>query len=83
MNIEPIPFIRLGGQFKRDYQIDSLQEQRIAQHIQGRVSYLNPKFINGYIQMGRDELPDYEKNRFQINGRYNFQILKTSMKMNI
>lgn len=82
MNIEPISFIRLGGQFKRDYQIDSLQEQRIAQHMQGRISYLNPKFINGYIQMGRDELPDYEKDRFQINGRYDFQILKTSMKMN-
>ena len=82
MNIEPIPFIRLGGQYKRDQQFDSLQGQRFVQHFQGRISYLNPKFINGYIQIARDELPDHEKDRFQINGRYNFQILKTSMKMN-
>ena len=82
IDIEPIPFVILGGQFKRDYLRDSLQGQRTTQHIQGRISYLDPKFINGYIQMGRDELPDYEKDRILFNGRYNFKILKTSMKLN-
>ena len=82
INIEPIPFIRMGGQFKRAYLLDSLQAQRTTQHIQGRISYLNPKFINGYIQMGRDELPDYEKDRILFNGRYNLEVFNTSLKLN-
>jgi hypothetical protein len=82
INVEPVQFIRIQGKFKRDYLIDSLQEHRNTQHIQARLSYLNPKFINGYIQAARDELPDHEKDRLQVNGKYDLQILKTALKLN-
>lgn len=81
-SIEPFSYVRLDGQFKREYQIDSLNEQKIAQYSQGKINYLNQGFINGYIFLGKDDLPDYEKKRIRVSAKYNFQILKSSIKLN-
>lgn len=80
--IEPISHLRLDGQLKREYQVDSLEMRRIAQHTYGRIHYLNPRFPNGYILLGSDRLPDYEKKRLKVSANYDFQIWDSEVKLN-
>lgn len=79
--LEPHSYVRLEGQFKKEYQVDFLNNQHIAQYTYGKINYLNPKFPNGYVLVGNDRLPDYEKKRIQVNANYDFQILKSKIKI--
>ncbi len=81
-SIEPITHTRIEGHFRREYQVDSLDNQHITQYAQGKFNYLNPQLPNGYILLSRDYLPDYEKRRIQINANYNLQLLKSKIKFN-
>jgi hypothetical protein len=81
-SIELFSYVRADGQFKKEYQIDSLDTQKIIQYTQGRFNYLNPKLPNGYILLSKDNQPEYEKNQLQVNTNYNFQLLKSQIKLN-
>lgn len=81
-SIELFSYIRADGQFKREYQIDSLDKQNIIQYTQGRFNYLNPKLPNGYILLSTDNQPDYRKSQLQVNTNYNLQLLKSQIKLN-
>ena len=82
LGVEPSSYVRLEGKFKRENHIDSLNRQHTVKYTYGRIKYMNPKLPNGYIILGRDYLPDYEKNRIQINVNYNFQVFESKIKLN-
>ncbi|KPJ73758.1 hypothetical protein AMJ52_03260 [candidate division TA06 bacterium DG_78] len=78
--LEPLTSVQLEGMFKREYQVDSLENQYIAQYMHGKFNYVHPKLPNGYILVGKDNLPDYEKWKIQVNANYDFHILKSRIK---
>jgi hypothetical protein len=80
--IEPISYLRLDGQFRREYEVDSLETGRIVQHTYGKINYLNPRYPNGYILLGKDRLPDYEKRRVKVSANYDFGIWDSRVKLN-
>ena len=81
-SIELLSHLRVDGKFRKEYQIDSLDTQKIIQYIQGRINYLNPKLPNGYILLSKDNQGDYKRNQVQVNTNYNFQLLKSQIKLN-
>lgn len=84
-SIELLSYVRADGQFRKEYQSDSLDTQdtqKIIQYTQGRLNYLNPKLPNGSVLLSKDNQPDYKKTRLQINANYNFQLLKSQIKLN-
>lgn len=81
-SIELFSHVRTDGKFKKEYGIDSLDAQKTIQYTHGRLNYLNPKLPNGYILLSKDNQPDYEKDQFQVNANYNFQLLKSQLKLN-
>jgi hypothetical protein len=80
IGIEPHPYVRLDGSFKKEFQIDTQNVRSSIQHTYGKINYLNPRFPNGYFLLGKDCLPDYEKNRTQIGANYEFQTLESKIK---
>ncbi|UCG92337.1 MAG: hypothetical protein JSV97_01095, partial [candidate division WOR-3 bacterium] len=80
--LEPLSYVRLEGRFTRERQVDSLNTEHAIQHIAGKLDYMNPKLPNGYILIGKDYLPDYEKRRIQINANYEVHAFDTKIKLN-
>lgn len=80
--LEPLSYVRLEGRFTREYQTDSVNEKHTIQHVAGKLNYMNPQHPNGYILIGKDYLPDYEKRRIQINANYEVHALETKIKLN-
>lgn len=80
--IEPFPYVRFDGQFRREYELDSLNNRNIAQYTYGKINYLNRQFPNGYILLGKDHLPDHVKRRVKVNVHYDFQAWKSKVKLN-
>jgi hypothetical protein len=80
--VEPLAQFRLDGQFRREQQADSTGRVNVAQYLQGKASYLNPKLPNGYVLIGGDRLPDITKQRLKLSGGYELQARKTKVKLN-
>ncbi len=79
--VEPGAFIKIEGRYKKEEQIDSMGIRSDALYTYGKVNYLNPRLPNGYVLLGRDHLPEYEKQRMQLNANYDFQLFDSDIKL--
>jgi hypothetical protein len=83
--IEPLSQLRLDGTFQRDYLEDTLSADSsllTANYVSGKLSYLNPKYPNGFVLVAQDRLPDGNKLRAKVNAGYEFTVLKSKLKLN-
>jgi hypothetical protein len=83
--VEPLKALRLDGTYRRDYLEDTLSANSsllTANYASGKLSYLNPKYPNGYVLVGQDRLPDNDKLRLKANAGYEFVALKSKLKLN-
>ncbi len=68
--VEPVAYMRLDGQFTREWQEDTLAGDAVAQYAWGRASFRAPDLPGGYVLAGQDNLPDYTKRRLRANAGY-------------
>jgi hypothetical protein len=83
--IEPLKQLRLDGTLQRDYLEDTLSANSsllTANYVSGKLSYLNPKYPNGFVLVAQDHLPDGNKLRAKVNAGYEFTLLKSKLKLN-
>ena len=84
--VEPLPQLRLDGSFQHDYREDTTIDvppyYRPVQYITGKLSYLNPKYPNGFVLVAQDRLPDGNKLRAKVHAGYEFTLLKSKLKLN-
>jgi hypothetical protein len=83
--IEPLKQLRLDGTLQRDYLEDTLSANPsllTANYVSGKLSYLSPKYPNGFVLVAQDHLPDGNKLRAKVNAGYEFTLLKSKLKLN-
>lgn len=84
--VEPLPQMRVDGSFQGDLREDTTTDvphyYRRVQYLSGKLSYLNPKYPNGFVLVAQDHLPDGQKLRAKLNTGYEFTVLKTNLKLN-
>ena len=79
--IEPVKLLRLDGQFQREY-LSADSAQAMTQNASARLSYANPRYPNGYLLIGRDDLPDHDQQRAKAGAGYDFELARTKLKLN-
>jgi len=81
---EPLSQFRLDGSIKREYLADTLSNSSLltADYLSGKLSYLNPKYPNGFVLVAHDRLPDGNKLRTKVNAGYGFTALKSKLRLN-
>lgn len=79
--VEPGSYIRIEGKYAKEEQIDSSGREANAVHAYGKVHYLNPRLPNGYVLLGTDYLPDFDKRRVQLNANYDMRLLNSVIKL--
>jgi hypothetical protein len=82
LGLEPLNYIRLNTTLKRETLLDSLNIQNTPQYLSGRIDYLNPNLPNGFLLIARNNLPDHDKVRIQLNANYNFQLGDNKIRVN-
>jgi hypothetical protein len=84
VGVEPLSQLRLDGAYKRDYLADTLYSAPLltADYLSGKLSYLNPKYPNGFVLIANDRLPDGNKLRAKVNAGYEFTLVKSRLKLN-
>jgi len=83
--VEPLSRFRLDGSLRREYLDDTLSPDSsllTADYLSGKLSYLNPKYPNGFLLLAQDRLPDGNKLRAKVNAGYEFSLLKSKLKLN-
>ena len=79
--VEPVKLLRLDAQFRREYlSTDSAAAQ--TQNASARLSYANPVYPNGYLLIGRDDLPDHDQQRAKAGAGFDFMLARTRLKLN-
>jgi len=83
VGVEPLSQLRFDGSFKREYLADTLSSASLqaANYLSGKLSYLNPKYPNGFVLLANDRLPDGNKLRAKANAGYEFTLLKSKLKL--
>ena len=79
--VQPVEQVRLDAQFRREYQADSAARRQVAQYASAKASYIDPARPNGYVLLGRDNLPDGDKTNLKAGANYEFTALDTRLKL--
>ena len=79
--IEPLKLLRLDAGFRREY-LDAGSAPATTQNASARLSYANPRYPNGYLLIGRDDLPDHDQQRAKAGAGYDFELTRTKFKLN-
>lgn len=82
LRIEPTTNIKIEGDHKTEYQIDSLNKQHTLKYNYFKFIYTHPELPGGYVSLGRHFLSEYDRKNFQVGLDYNTEVKKTKLKFN-
>lgn len=80
--IESMTMIQIEGGYRREDRIDSTETPCSARYLSGKVGYLHPHLVNGYLAVGRNYLPDYGKDIIQLGANYEAEKFGARAKIN-
>ncbi|MBN2465917.1 hypothetical protein JXD38_09895 [candidate division WOR-3 bacterium] len=83
--VVPFSHLRVDGSARRDYVADTLSRSaapQTADYLTGKLSYVNPRYPNGYVLYASDRLPDGSRLRTKASAGYEFAVLSSKLKLN-
>ncbi len=81
-SVEPVQFILINGGLRLTRQTDTLGNMGTGRYLSGRVGYVNPRYPQGSIALGQDDLPDHDQDRITLATQYETMLQRTLLKMN-
>ncbi|MDD2889743.1 MAG: hypothetical protein PHE49_03780 [bacterium] len=81
-NIEPINFLHLDVDAKKESQMDSLENTSISENMSGKLSYANPAMPQTYISLSKGNFPDINELLLKAGSNYEFEKFRSKVKLN-
>jgi len=80
--VDPFDYVKLEANLQDEVRTDSMSVRRSSRFLTGKASYLDPRFLSGYLSLGRNELPDYGNNIVMAGANGSFGRAATRVKLN-